>query len=41
MTRHYSETEVVAILDDLDPARLRFFVQSHVVTPVVTRTTCR
>lgn len=36
MTRHYSETEVVAILDDLDPARLRFFVQSRVVTPVIT-----
>lgn len=36
MTRHYSETEVVTILDDLDPTRLRFFVQSHVVTPVVT-----
>lgn len=36
MARHYSETEVVAILEDLDPARLRFFVQSRVVTPVVT-----
>lgn len=36
MTRHYSETEVVAILDDLNLARLRAFVTAHVVTPVVT-----
>ncbi|TBN37766.1 hypothetical protein EYE42_14060 [Paracoccus subflavus] len=36
MARHYSETEVVAILEGLDPARLRFFVKSHVVTPLVT-----
>lgn len=36
MIRHYSETEVVAILDDLDPARLHTFVAAHVVTPVVT-----
>ena len=36
MTGHYSETDVVAILDDLDPARLGFFVRSRVVTPVVT-----
>ena len=36
MARQYSETEVVAILDDLDPARLRSFVSAHVVTPVVT-----
>ncbi|SNR40030.1 chaperone modulatory protein CbpM [Paracoccus sediminis] len=36
MARHYSETDVVAILDDLDPARLRSFVAAHVVTPVVT-----
>lgn len=36
MARHYSETEVVAILDDLDPDRLRSFVAAHVVTPVVT-----
>ncbi|MFC3629160.1 hypothetical protein ACFOM8_06835 [Paracoccus angustae] len=36
MARHYSETEVVAILEDLDPARLHAFVAAHVVTPVVT-----
>ena len=36
MARHYSETEVVAILDDLDPARLHSFMAAHVVTPVVT-----
>lgn len=36
MARQYSETEVVAILDDLDPSRLRSFVAAHVVTPVVT-----
>ena len=36
MTRHYSEAEVVAILDDLDPARLQSFVAAQVVTPVVT-----
>lgn len=36
MDRHYSETEVVAILDDLDPVRLQSFVAAHVVTPVVT-----
>lgn len=36
MVRHYSEAEVVAILDGLDAARLRAFVAAHVVTPVVT-----
>lgn len=36
MERHYSETEVVTILRDLDPARLKSFVAAHVVTPVVT-----
>ncbi|MTE00379.1 hypothetical protein GIY56_08775 [Paracoccus sp. YIM 132242] len=36
MARHYSETEVVAILEDLDPARLHSFIAAHVVTPVVT-----
>ncbi|WP_295042181.1 hypothetical protein [uncultured Paracoccus sp.] len=36
MVRHYSEAEVVAILADLDPDRLRTFVAAHVVTPVVT-----
>ncbi|MFC3167069.1 MULTISPECIES: hypothetical protein [Paracoccus] len=36
MARHYSETEVVAILDDLDRARLQSFVSAQVVTPVVT-----
>ncbi|MCZ0960434.1 hypothetical protein [Paracoccus benzoatiresistens] len=36
MARHYSEAEVVAILEDLDPARLHSFIAAHVVTPVVT-----
>ena len=36
MARHYSEAEVVAILEELDAARLRSFVAAHVVTPVVT-----
>lgn len=36
MARHYSEAEVVAILDGLDLDRLRSFVSAHVVTPVVT-----
>ena len=36
MARHYSATEVVAILADLDPARLHSFIAAHVVTPVVT-----
>ena len=36
MTRHFSETEVVAILDDLNPARLRSFVAARVVTPLQT-----
>lgn len=36
MTRHYSEAEVIAILDDLDPPRLQAFIAAHVVTPVVT-----
>lgn len=36
MTRHFSETEVVAILDDLNPTRLQSFVAARVVTPVQT-----
>lgn len=36
MVRQFTEAEVIAILDDLDPARLRAFVAAHVVTPVVT-----
>ena len=36
MTRHFSETQVVAILDSLDPVRLQAFVATRVVTPVVT-----
>lgn len=36
MARHYSEAEVVAILDDLDHARLRSFVSAQVVSPVLT-----
>ncbi len=36
MARHFSEAEVIVILDGLDPARLRAFVAAHVVTPVVT-----
>jgi chaperone modulatory protein CbpM len=36
MTRHFSETEAIAILDGLDPRRLQGFVAAHVVNPVVT-----
>lgn len=36
MARQFSETEVIAILDDLDPRRLRAFVTAQVVTPVIT-----
>lgn len=36
MARHFSETEVIATLEGLDPARLHAFVAAHVVSPVVT-----
>lgn len=36
MVRQYSEADVVAVLEDLDPARLQAFVRGHVVLPVVT-----
>lgn len=36
MTRTYTAAEVIALIDDLDAARLRSFVQSQVVTPVIT-----
>lgn len=36
MARQYSESDVVAILDGLDPDRLHAFVAARIVTPVIT-----
>lgn len=36
MTRYYSETEVVTLIDDLTPPRLQTFLRAHIVQPVTT-----
>lgn len=36
MTRYYTETDVVALVGDLDGARLGAFVRARIVTPVDT-----
>jgi chaperone modulatory protein CbpM len=36
MSRFYTETEVIALIEDLDEGRLQAFLAAHVVTPVAT-----
>lgn len=36
MSRHYSEAETIAIIDDLTATRLGAFVRARIVMPVVT-----
>lgn len=36
MTRYYSQTEVVTLIDDLTEPRLQVFVQERIVSPVQT-----
>lgn len=36
MTRYYSETEVVTLIDDLDPPRLHGYLRARIVRPVET-----
>ncbi|MBU3030897.1 hypothetical protein [Paracoccus marinaquae] len=36
MTRFYSETEVVALIDELTPPRLQTYLRAHIVRPVPT-----
>ncbi|MCF3973710.1 hypothetical protein [Paracoccus salsus] len=34
MTRYYSETEVVTLIDELTPGRLQAYLGAHIVEPV-------
>lgn len=36
MSRYYSETEVVGLIEDLDPPRLQTFLRARIVQPVAT-----
>lgn len=36
MTRYYSETEVVTLIEDLSPPRLQTYLRARIVQPVAT-----